>query len=122
MDKLFQVASNISKITTMGDHSLRLQVDVNKELTAEENAKVFALYNKMGFFIFKEAEILEEDLADVPAYVKEFKEDKSPSQRLRNVIYRVWEKQASFDSGITSNTFYQDKMEEIINHLKKSLD
>ena len=116
---MFQVASNVSKITTMGDHALRLQVDVSKELTAEENAMVFSLYNKMGFFIFKEAEILEEDLADVPAYVKEFKDDKSPSQILRNVLYRVWEKK---NEGKTSNMFYADKMEEIINHFKKLLD
>ena len=121
---MVQVASNISKITTMGDQPLRLQVDVNKELTAEENAKVFALYNKIGFFIFKEAAILEEDLADVPAYVKEFKSDKSPSQRLRNVIYRVWEKKEKSDSSyiVSSNMFYEEKMEEIINHFKKSLD
>jgi len=122
---MFQVASNLSKITTMGDHSLRLQVDVSKELTAEENAKVFALYNKLGFFIFKEAEIMEEDLIDVPAYVKEFKDDKSPSQRQRAVMYLCWEKQMEskkIDADYNFNRFYADKMEEIINHFKKLLD
>ena len=121
---MFQVASYISKITTMGNQSLRLQLDLDKELNPEDAAKVFAQYNKLGWFIFKESEILEEDLVDVPAYVKEFKEDKSPSQRLRNVIYRVWEKQGGGQGThlASSNMFYQDKMEEIIKHFKKTLD
>ena len=116
---MFQVQSYINKITTMGNHSLRLQMDLEKELSPEDCQKIFALYNKLGWFVFKETEILEEDMVDVPAYAKEFKDDKSPSQILRNVLFRVWEKQ---DEGKTSNMFYADKMEEIINHFKKLLD
>ena len=122
---MFQVASYISKITTMGNQSLRLQLDLDKELNPEDATKVFAQYNKLGWFIFKEAEILEEDLVDVPAYVKEFKDDKSPSQRLRAVIYLNWEKlmeHKKIDADYKFTRFYDDKMEEIIKHFKKTLD
>ena len=37
---MFQVQSYINKVSTMGNHSLRLQVDLEKELSPEENAKV----------------------------------------------------------------------------------
>ena len=96
---MFQVPASISRIVTMGDRSLRLQVDVSSELTPEENAKVFQLYNTLGYFIFKDAPI-EPDEINTPEYVKEFKQDKTPSQRLRAVIFVAWEQggsKGSFD-------------------------
>ena len=71
----------------MGSNSLRLQVDLEKELNPEDNAKIFQLYNKLGWFIFKETEIKEEDLIDLPEEVIEFKEQKSPSLILRNRMF-----------------------------------
>ena len=115
---MFQVPASISKITTMGDRSLRLQVDVSQELTPEENAKVFQMYNTLGYFIFKDAAI-EPDEIDTPEYVKEFKTDKTPSQRLRGVFYRLWEQEGSKGS---FDDFYKSKMEQLINHYKEKLD
>ena len=114
---MFQVPATISKIMTMGDRSLRLQVDVDRELNATENGLVFSLYNKSGWFVFKESEIKDEDI-EVPEYVKEFKTDKSPSQRLRAVIYLAWEKEkvGMFDD------YYKRKMEQIIEHFKGKLE
>ena len=89
---MFQVQSTISKITTMGDRSLRLQVDVDKELSPEENGKVFSLYNKSGFFLFKEAEILEDDILDIPDEIREFKNEKSSSEILRNRLFVYYTK------------------------------
>ena len=89
---MFQVQSTISAIRTMGDRALRLQVDVDKELTPEENAKVFNLYNRSGFFIFKEAEITQDDIIDIPDEIKEFKEEKSASEILRNRLYIYYTK------------------------------
>lgn len=90
--KLFQTQSTITKISTFADHSLRLQVDTDRELSAEENALVFSLYNKSGFFMFKEAEIVPEDIIDVPDEVKEFKDEKSTSEILRNRLYVYYTK------------------------------
>ena len=84
---MFQVQGFINKITTMGSNSLRLQVDLEKELNPEDNAKIFQLYNKLGWFIFKETEIKEEDLIDLPEEVLEFKDQKSSSVILRNRMF-----------------------------------
>ena len=113
---MFQVQASITKVSTFADHSLRLQVDTSRELSPEENALVFSLYNKSGWFLFKEVEIQVEDI-EVPEYVKEFKDDKTPSQRLRAILYLLWkvEKQG------TADEFYKRKMEEVIEHFKTKL-
>jgi hypothetical protein len=90
--KMFQVPSTISKVMTMGDHSLRLQVDIDRELNPEENAQVFALYNHTGFFVFKDVEIMESDTIDLPEEIKEFKTEKSSSEILRNRLYIYYTK------------------------------
>ena len=83
----------------MGNHSLRLQVDLEKEMSPEENAKVFSLYNKLGWFVFKETEIQEEDLVDIPEESPEFKDHKSPSQIFRNRMYVYYKDKNGTDEG-----------------------
>jgi len=85
--KKFQVQATVTKVTTMGDHSLRLQVDVDKELPPEQNTMIFGLYNTPGWFLFKEAEIEEADVLDIPEEKVEFKNQKSSSEILRNRLY-----------------------------------
>lgn len=113
---MFQVPSYITKVTTMRDRSLRLQVDT-QELKPDESAKVFELYDKFGFFLFKESDIKPEDL-DIPDVKPEFKSDKTPSQRLRGVIYRYFEQ---LNSDTTFDDFYKKEMEKIIEHYKTKL-
>jgi hypothetical protein len=114
---MFQVPSYITKITTMRDRSLRLQVDT-QELKPDESAKVFDLYDKFGFFLFKDSDIKPEDL-DIPDVKPEFKSDKSPSQRLRGVIYRYFEQLDNHN--IPFDDFYKKEMEKIIEHYKSKL-
>lgn len=114
---MFQVPATVTKISTFADHSLRLQVDTDRELSPEENALVFSLYNKSGWFIFKESEITVDDL-ELPEYKKEFKEDKTPSQRLRAVIFLLW-KQSKNE--MSSDDFYKRELDKIIEHYKGKL-
>ena len=101
MNKLFQIQSTITKISTFADHSLRFQIDTDRELSAEENALAFSVYNKSGFFLFKEAEITQEDLIDIPEEIKEFKDEKSSSEILRNRLFvyytKTFEKKEGFE-------------------------
>lgn len=43
---------------------------------------------------------------------------KTPSQRLRGVLYRLWEKD---ESDISFDQFYEDKMEVLIEYLKEKV-
>ena len=118
---MFQVQCYINKITTMGNHSLRLQVDLEKELSPEENARVFGLYNKLGWFVFKETEIEEQDLIDLPEEKTEFKDQKSPSQIFRNRQYVYYKDLHGNDEGFEDwrkkemlrlGQWYLDKMQD----------
>lgn len=95
----FQVPATITKITTMGDNSLRLQVDVDKELSPNENGQVFSQYNKVGYFLFKESDIIEEDLLDIPEERPEFKDQKTSSQILRNRLFVYYKHSFGKDEG-----------------------
>lgn len=116
MDKIYQAPAQISKITTMSDKTLRLQVDC-QEISPDEEALIFSTRNKLGYFAFAEREIKVEDL-DLPDFVKEFKDEKTPSQRLRNTLFVLHEQT---DTKESFDDFYKRKIEEIITHFKNKL-
>ena len=117
--KLLQIPSLISKVTTMSDRSLRLQVDT-QELSPETSADVFSCYNQYGSFVFVRGEDgIPEDQIKIPEYQPVEKTDKSPSQRLRNVLYVMWEQKNLKDP---FDDYYRKQMEIIINHFKSKLD
>ena len=116
---MFKVPSTIKKVATMTDRGLRLTVDTN-ELDPKDQAELFSLKDKFGWFLFKETKFEESDVLDLPDIKPEFKGDKTPSQRMRGIIYVIWEK---LGSQKTFEEFYKSKVEEINTWLKdKYLD
>ena len=113
---MFQVSSQIEQIKSLADGTWQLKIST-QELTPEQVAEVASLKQKQGWFLFKENEIEASDIPNEEA--PEFKTDKSPSQRLRAVLYIYWSentgKTKSFD------LFYKEwmnkKIEEIKNYL-----
>ena len=79
---IFQAPSQISKITTLSDNTIRVTVDL-QEVSPEEMAEVFKLKKGIGWFLFKDCPIVE---SDIPESQPEFDNEKSPSQRLRNCL------------------------------------
>lgn len=116
---MFQAPATIMKIQTLADQSLKLDV-ITQELSPESNAELFNYKGKLGWVLFKEKEIKPEDLKDIPELEPEFKQEKTPSQRLRNVIYRFWEQQT--DKLISFNEYYKMQMEYLIEQYKSKLE
>ena len=81
--------------------------------------ELFSLYGKQGWFLFKDVEVKPEDL-DLPDEVPEMKGDKTPAQRMRSVLYVLWEKNTSQKE--TFNTYYAQQMERLIEHIKSKLN
>lgn len=98
-DLIFQVPATITQLKTMADRSLRLQVDTDRELSPEENALLFSLNNISGYFIFKAGEIEQEDLINLPEEKVEFKDQKSPSQILRNRMFIYYKEKKGTTEG-----------------------
>lgn len=122
---MFQVPSTITKITTLADKSIRLQVDT-QELSAEEKALVFGLHERFGWFVFKETLIEQKDieLPELPNPKKDGKE-KTDSQRLRAVIYLLWKQNGEKDlysRECDGETYYHQYMNHIIEKAKSRLE
>ena len=119
MDDIFKVPGEISKITTMSKNTLRLQLDTQENVSPEAMKRIFEWHNQLGWFLFAIRQIEAQDMLDLPE-LKPTDESKTPSQRLRAVLYRLYEQDSEqfkeFDG------YYRFKMEKIIEHLKQKLD
>lgn len=113
---MFQVQSTISKLTTLLDNTVRLTVDC-QELSPEEAVKVFELKGTIGWFLFSPNTIEEKDIPETQA---EFKNDKTPSQRLRNCLYKYWE--LNTNKSKTFDAFYKEWTEKKITEIKELLN
>ena len=116
---LFQVPATITKISTMADRSVRMQVDTDREMNSAETALLFSLANDSGWFMFKSApiEFSEVEELEVPDIPKE-DDQKSPSQRLRNALFVLWKQEGQMGS---FDVYYASRMERLINQIKERL-
>ena len=110
--------AQVRKATTQVDGGLKLEI-ITQELSPQNCTDLFSLKGKHGWIAFKETAITLDDLVDLPEETKEFKNDKTPSQRLRAVLYKKWE---TTKREKTFNDFYSNYMERLIAKLKETLD
>ena len=112
---MLKVPSGISKVSTMSDGGLRLQVDT-QELTAQDKAELMSLHNQIGWFVFSPNSI---QVEDIPTEAVET-DQKTPSQRLRAVLYILWEKQDTLKTLKDDfEAYYRKTLEKLIEHYNK---
>lgn len=102
------------------DGSVKLSFET-PELSAEEIHFLLGQRNTSGNLLYSPFEITEDDVKDLPT-VSDL-EQKTPSQRLRSVLYILY-KQA-IDKGTFVGEFqgyYNENMERIIQKLKDKID
>jgi hypothetical protein len=116
MNNLFQVPSTIQSVRTLVDGGNKLDI-ITRELNPDEMTRLFELRGKEGWFLFKENVIEQEDIKDLPD-VRIEKFDKTPGQRLRAILYRLWETTSQTK---TADEFYKDYMEKLISSIKEKL-
>src|ERR1700754_5345485 len=113
---MLKAASQIVKVETMSDGGMKVVINT-QELTPKDKAELMELYNNLGWFVFSVTGIKEEDIPDEAI---EFEGQKTPSERLRNVLFRLHEKQGGKQEDFES---YRTKiMEKLINTYKAKLD
>ena len=120
----------IDKVSTLADGSLRIYIGT-PELSNETMVNVFSLIKRPGYVLISTNPLNQNqvDAVEKATINAEFNE-KTPSQRLRAVVFKLWEKtqpkQINGDSGemeyVEFDLFYKRKMNEIINHLKTKLN
>lgn len=111
-----QFPAQLQSLTTKVDGSIKVTIET-QELNGTDMAELFSYRNALGYVTFTPNAVTK---VDVP---KETVTDnsKSPAQRLRGVIYILWEQsgKAKFD---TFAQYYDVQMERIINQVKDRLD
>lgn len=104
----------IGSIASRKDGSVRLSVET-AELTTEQRALVLGYHGKACRVLLCPTE-----QSDAPVETVATERDaKTPSQRLRACIF-VWWQQTGQKGDFES--FYREKVEALINHVKKQLD
>jgi len=120
----------IDKVSTLADGSLRIYVGT-PELAHETMVNLFGLIKKPGYVLISTNTVSQDqiDAVEKATTNTEFSE-KTPSQRMRGVMYKLWEKTQpktmNGDTGqmeyIEFDLFYKRQMNKIIDHFKTKLD
>jgi hypothetical protein len=98
---------------------MKIVIDT-QELKGDQASKLFNLNGKFLKILLTDSNIIEEQVEVIESMIIEEDGGKSPSQRLRAVLYRAWE-QNNEDYKIF-NDYYRAKIEVLIAHFKKKLD
>lgn len=105
---------------SLKDKTLKITFETN-EPTPEQLTGVALNIQKFGYLAFKDEPFKQKE-KDVIESLKSDYEDqgKTPSQRLRGVLYRLWERD---NEGFKNSVdHYNSKMENLIQHFKSKLD
>lgn len=111
------IAAIVDKITTLKDRSIKITLDT-QEMKASNAGELFTLMNSLVTVYISPSEITSREMAQVDSIEPEMP-GKSPSQRMRNVLFILWKQDnqgfKEFDS------FYKERMETYIQELKNNI-
>ncbi len=113
-----QLSVQIDGIKANKDRTLMIKLET-QELSPNDASEVFNMMNKQLWMALAEAPLKENEL-EVPDVVGEFKNELSPSQLQRNILYRIWEQKT--DKTQTFPDWYKAYMFKSNNKLKEKLD
>lgn len=121
MKLLKQVTLNTVK--RRADDSITLQFTTDLEQTSKQLVEMDEMRKTSGVLYFKSGDITTQEIKALDDFKLEDKEIKSPSQRLRNVLYLIWKREV--DNNATQldfPSFYLNRIEAVIDHYKNMLD
>ena len=114
----FIVKADFSALKTRANHTFDLTFNT-QEIPSEQAALLLPLLNVSGSLAFKFGNFTDAEVEDIPEPKPEFSGQKSPSERLRNVLYIFHQQHGGEKKDFEA--FRISKMEEIINHYKSKL-
>lgn len=105
---------------SLKDKTLKITFETN-ELNSQELLGIVENLNAFGYLAFKKEPFKEEERQAMEQLQTNYDDQgKTPSQRLRAVLYVLYTKDnAGFDTFVR---FYDHHLEKLINHFKKKLD
>lgn len=110
-----QLPAIFNKITSRADGSYKLEFE-SRELSGMDASNLLSLLRQEGWLLFAPNELQEQDIPDEKA--DSMTNQKTQAQRLRAVIFKIW--QTNGQSG-SFETYYLYYMEKIIGQLKEKI-
>ena len=89
---IFQIPATLSGFSGLAHKTLKLTFHTQEELDSESTKRMCDLHEKTGWLSFNVEKIEAVNLANLPTIKAVDTDGKSPSQRLRSIIYVLWEK------------------------------
>ena len=120
MKKTVIFEGGVNKVSTLSDGTLSINIHT-QELPEETMMRVFSLRKSPGMVLISSDDISIADQEEIEKFTTDFEvcKTKTASQRLRAVLYRVWEQgEQAYDFPI----WYESQMERIINKYKSTLE
>ena len=113
----------VDKVSTMADGTLRVYVGT-QELSYEKMAQLFSFDKSAGYFLISKQEISKEEITTIEEASEGVTpgKGKSPSKRLRGVLYYVWDQELATGTEVGFESFYNEEMDKITEHYIKKLD
>ena len=110
----------VNKVSTLADGTLSINIHT-QELPEETMMRVFSLRKSPGMVLISSDDISKAEVEEVEKFTTDFEvgKTKTASQRLRAVLYRVWEQG---DQNYDFVLWYESQMERIINKYKTTLE
>ena len=110
----------IESFRTLKDKTFKVTFETN-ELSPESVMELSQNLQHFGYLAFKRDNFTKHDIEIMTNLKADYNDmGKSPAQRLRAVLYVTFEQKPEGYKGF--NSFYEDKMEQLINHFKNKLD
>ena len=114
------IPAQLESYRSLKDRTLKVTFETN-ELTPDQLLGVASNLSTFGYLAFK-PEMFNKDEESILGELKSDYEDmaKTPSQRLRAILYRCYEKDnQGFDTFVR---YYEHRMEQLCTHFKSKLD
>ena len=123
MKKTVIFEGGVNKVSTLADGTLSVNIHT-QELPDETMMRVFSLRKCPGMVLISSDDISKAEQEEVEKFTTDFEvgKTKTASQRLRAVLYRVWEQEGQPRGYTDFPVFYESQMERIINKYKSTLE
>lgn len=111
------IPCQIENVSTRKDNTIKIVIGT-QEMSEGSAGKLFSMLNKFGYAHLSPTEISQKELNEVDQLDPEM-EGKTQGQRIRNVLYILFTQD---NEGFTDfDSFYKNKTEKYISHLKTKI-
>lgn len=116
---MVKLSAIIEGVSTRKDKTLKVTIGTS-EMTPDDAAQILNLNQQFCYMAIKHEPFVKVEEDIINELKTDFPDAKTPSQRLRNILYRLYV--ANNEGYKDFQNYYTAKLETIISHFKSKLD